>query len=108
MPNNANWTEIKNRGELEVSPEKWKPLTIEYGYRNLNGVLFFWWRVKETQHTFTIQFSQLNELSNGDVQEHIKTFLENFREDFIGWCTSGLQEKWMREYYEQYKSFIEL
>jgi len=108
MPNNENWEEIHSRGELEVDPEKWKPIIVEYGYKNLNGVLMFYWRIKETTHTFTILFSQLNELSQGDITKHIETFLETFRQDFISWCAGGLKESWMREYYEQYKSFIEI
>lgn len=108
MPNKENWDEIHNKGEIELTPDKWKPISIEYGYKNFNNVLFFCWRVKGTEHTFTILFSKLNELSQGDVEKHIEEFLETFRQELIGWCTGGLKQPWMREYYEQYKSFIEL
>ena len=45
MPNNENWTEIKSKGEFEVNPNKWKTLNIDYGYKNLNGVICFCWRI---------------------------------------------------------------
>ena len=51
---------------------------------------------------------QLNELSKGDVPKHIEEFLETFREDWLKWVTGGLKETWMREYYEQYKQYIEI
>lgn len=108
MPNNENWDQIHSRGEIDVEPKNWKSLTIEFGYKNLNGVLFFCWRVKDTQHTFTIQFSQLNELSQDNVSEHIQTFLETFGEELIGWIVNGLKEEWQKQYYQQYKSFIEI
>ncbi len=108
MANNEDWEDIKSRGELEAQPNKWKPLIIEYGYKNLNGLLFFCWRVQGTQHTFVIQFNQLNDLSKGDVPKHIEDFLETFREDWLKWVAVGLKEPWMREYYEQYKHYIEI
>ena len=108
MANNEDWEDIKSRGELEAQPNKWKPLIIEYGYKNLNGLLFFCWRVQGTQHTFVIKFNQLNDLSKGDVPKHIEDFLETFREDWLKWVAGGLKEPWMREYYEQYKHYIEI
>jgi hypothetical protein len=108
MPHKENWEEIASKGSFEAYPEKWKhPLSIEYGYKNLSGVIFFCWRVQGTEHTFTIKFSELNEKSNGDVQKHVETFLESFRKEIVGWIVGGLSQPWMREYYEQYKHYIE-
>ncbi len=109
MPNFIDWGEVLLQDEMSVSPDKWKdPITIEYGYRNYNFVYEFCWKVKGTEHTFTIPFRDLNEASNGDIEGHIQSFLEEFRKEYIEWVYSGLKQDWQQEYYEQYKEYIEL
>ena len=109
MPNIIDWDEVLLRDEFEISPDKWlSQIIIEHGYRNYNGVYEFCWKLQDTSHTFTIPFGDLNEISNGDIPGHIQSFLEGFRKDWLGWVYGGLKEPWQREYYEQYKQYIEL
>ena len=106
MPYRKDFSTLWGRGELKISPEKWTPLIIEYGYANVGTLINMFWRVKETNHTFRIPITQLNEISKGDYESHIENFLEIFREDYLSWAAQGFSEKWMREYHEEYKNHI--
>jgi hypothetical protein len=108
MPFVKDFSSLIARSEFSLDVPKWKPLTIEYGYEYINEVLAFYWRVKGTTHTFWAFYHQVAQDANGKHDEHIKTILETFRTDYLGWLFSGLTESWMREYHEQYKNFIEL
>jgi hypothetical protein len=108
MPFVKDFSSLIARSEFSLEVPKWKPLTIEYGYEYINEVLAFYWRVKGTTHTFWAFYHQVAQDANGKQDEHIKTILETFRTDYLGWLFSGLTESWMREYHEQYKNFIEL
>ena len=76
-------------GELhtvEVSPIGWKgPITIEYitaqahQYDNMVSVI---WKIKGTDHCFTIFEQRLNHISHGDYKAHFKEALEKFRIDY--------------------------
>lgn len=109
MPNIIDWNDVILQDEFEVYPDKWvSPIIIKHGYRNYNSVYEFCWRIEDSNHTFTIPFKDLNEKSNGDIPGHIQSFLEDFRKDWLKWLYGGLNESWQKEYYEQYKQYIEL
>lgn len=106
MPFRKDFTVLWGRGELNVAPEKWTPLTIEYGYGHAGTIINMFWRVKGTSHTFRIPITQLNEISKGDYESHIEEFLEIFMQDYLEWATQGFPEEWMREYHQEYKNCI--
>jgi len=108
MPYIHDFSRLSSTGEINVNPSGWKPLSIEYGYGYVGPQLNFFWRVKETTHTFRISVQLLNEQSDGNYEKHIKEFLENFREDYISWITQGFPAEWMYEYHQQYKNFVEI
>lgn len=108
MPNIKDFSELTGRGTFEVEVNKWKnPLTIEYGYGYINSLMFFFWRVEGTTHTFRISYYELMLDCQGDYEKHVKEFLPQFRQEYLGWIYGGLQADWMREYHEQYKNFVE-
>jgi hypothetical protein len=107
MPFYKDFNELWGRGELKVTPRKWKPLIIEYGYGYVGTLINMFWRVKGTRHTFRIPVNILNEHSQGNYEKHIEEFLEIFRNEFLEWVASGLTEEWMREYHAEYKNYIE-
>lgn len=108
MPYIHDFSTLKGKGEIEVSPSGWQPLIIEYGYDYVSTQLNFFWRVKNTQHTFRISVQLLNQETGGDYGKHIKEFLETFREEYISWITQGFPADWMREYHEQYRDYIQI
>ena len=109
MPFAKDFSTLTGRGTLDVDVPKWSsPLTVEYGYEHISKMLYFFWRVKGTHHTFRIDYPQLMQLTEGNYEEHISDFLKNFRQEYLGWASTGFREPWMREYHEQYKRFIEL
>jgi hypothetical protein len=106
MPFRKNFKELWGHGELSVKPEKWTPLTVEYGYGYVGTLINMFWRVKGTSHTFRIPVNQLNEISKGDYENHIEEFLKIFREDYLTWAGQGFSEEWMREYHREYRNHI--
>lgn len=108
MPYRHDFSELYGRGEIEVKPNGWIPLTIEFGYAYLGSVPNLYWRVKETEHTFRIPVNTLNEISKGDYEGHIEHILENFRQEYLAWAASGFQVEWMREYHREYRKHIKI
>jgi len=111
MPNNFDFSYIKDIKVIEVNPEGWIfPLYVEYGFvtnPNINnGIPTCCWRVKETLHTFIIPIARLDFLSSGDYKKHFKDVLEAFRKDYIKWKEEGFTTEWSREYAQQYSRFI--
>ena len=106
MPFHKDFTEVDGVKEIEVQPEGWKVITIEYGYQKFSTLTYVFWRVKGTNHTIKITLRELNDLSKGDYGKHFQEILEIFRADFIDWVGNGLSADWMREYYEEYKEHI--
>lgn len=102
-------------GELhtvEVSPIGWKgPITIEYitaqahQYDTMVSVI---WRIKGTEHCFTIFEQRLNHISHGDYKAHFKEALENFRIDYLSWFKDEMYRncEWKYEYEKQYGKLI--
>ncbi len=109
MPFVKDFSTLTGRGTFDVDVPKWSsPLTIEYGYEYISTMLYFFWRLKGTSHTFRIDYMQLMQLTEGNYEAHISDFLKSFRQEYLGWAATGFSETWMREYHEQYKNFIEL
>lgn len=113
MPFNFNFnnalTSIKT---VEVYPNGWiTPLTIEYcsaqarPYDTMTSVC---WRIKGTEHTFTIYENRLNKISSGDYAKHFTETLELFREDYLSWFTAKDYEgcAWRDEYKQQFSKLI--
>lgn len=102
-------------GELhtvEVSPIGWKgPITIEYitaqahQYDTMVSVI---WKIKGTEHCFTIFEQRLNHISHGDYKAHFKEVLENFRIDYLSWFKDEMYRncEWKYEYEKQYGKLI--
>jgi len=108
MPFHKDFGALTGVGTFEIEVPKWtSPLCIEYGYEYLNRVLYMFWRVQGTRHTFKISMLDVYHLADNDYEGHIKEFLEGFRNEYIGWIHQGLPAEWMHEYYEEYKHFIE-
>ena len=108
MPNRQDFSSLYGNGELEVAPAGWTPLTIEYAYGYLVNQQNFFWRVKGTEHTFSIPVLLLNELSKGNYESHIEYVLENFREEYLSWAATGFSAEWMVEYHREYRNHIEI
>ena len=102
-------------GELhtvEVSPIGWKgPITIEYitaqahQYDTMVSVI---WKIKGTEHCFTIFEQRLNHISHGDYKAHFKEALEKFRIDYLSWFKDEMYRncEWKYEYEKQYGKLI--
>ena len=109
MPNNYDFSKLEDIKVIEVNPDGWiSPLYVEYGVGLLGGISSYFWRVKETKHTFVIPILRMDFLSQGEYDEHFKKALEGFRQDWIGWSEEGWYSEWMQEYRKQYSNFISL
>ncbi len=108
MPYHKDFDELYNRGEFGLQPEGWEPLIIEFGYDDIGNAQYFFWRVKETRHTFKKPVSALVQESAGDYEGAIKNFLEGFREEMLGWLTQGIITEWSKEYVREYNKWVKL
>ena len=110
MPNNLDFSNVKEIKEMEVNPENWvNPLYVEYGISEITkygGVACYCWRVKGTQHTFVIPIARIDYVSSGDYKKHFENALELFREDYLAWKGEGFIYEWAREYRNQFSKFI--
>lgn len=111
MPNNFNFSNIKDVKTIEVSPTGWiTPLYVEYGiFEDIafyGGSPCYFWRVKNTEHTFVISTTRMDFLSSGDIKNHFRDVLEKFKEDYLTWKEEGFITQWSREYEHQYSRFI--
>ena len=97
---------------VQVSPKGWRsPLTIEYGIAQANKydtTLSVVWRVKGTEHCFSIGEQRLNVISHGHYKEHFEKALEGFREDYLSWFQSEEYDgcQWRDEYKKQFDRLI--
>ena len=108
MPNNYDFSTLNDVKTEEISPAGWiNPVTVEYGIGNhLMGNAYFW-RVKDTEHTFVIPVLRLNYITSGNYAEHFTEVLENFREnDYNKWKEDGFIVPWQRRYEKEYQNFI--
>ncbi|HRT03603.1 MAG TPA: hypothetical protein P5513_06650 [Candidatus Diapherotrites archaeon] len=107
MPNNYDFSNIRDLKTVEVNPKGWiSPLFVEYGSNLHGGVPSYFWRVKGTQHTFIIPILRMDFLSKGDYVKHFEEVLENFREDYLEWEREDFYLDWMKEYKEIFQYFI--
>jgi len=107
MPNNYDFSIFKNIKDIEVFPINWvKPLIVEYVVDYYSDVPTCFWRVKGTDHTFTIPFTQLNYLSSGNYKEHFEKSLSIFRDDYIEWKNRSFDADWMKQYQKQFENLI--
>ena len=106
MPNNFDFSGLKFKKDLSIFPAGWvNPLYIEYAIGNYPDINYYW-RVKDTLHTFVIPAKRLNYITLGNYEKHFEEALLAFREDYISWAKDGFYLEWQREYYEQYHRFI--
>lgn len=98
---------------VEVSPNGWNgPVTIEYivaQAHQYDTMVSIVWRIKGTQHCFTIPEQRLNQLSHGNnYKEHFQKALEAFRLDYLSWFREDEYKdcQWKYEYQQQFGKFI--
>lgn len=105
-------TSIGEIHSVEVNPIGWKsPLIVEYivaqahRYDTMRSIV---WRVKGTEHCFTIEEQRLNILSGGNYKEHFKKALEGFRKDYLSWFVDDEYKdcQWKYEYEKQFGKLI--
>ncbi len=108
MPYIHDFSTLTSKGEINVSPRGWQPVTIEYGYGYIGQQINFYWRIKNTTHTFRISLQLLNQESGGNYAKHIEEFLEEFRKEYISWIAQGFPAEWMYEYHQQYRNYVEI
>ena len=97
---------------VEVIPSGWKgPVTIEYVVaqaHKFDTLVSIVWRVKGTEHCFTIPEQRINQLSHGNYAEHFKKALEAFRLDYLSWFRDEQYKdcEWKYEYQQQFGNLI--
>jgi hypothetical protein len=106
MPNNVDLSKVIDKiHALETAPNGWvNTLTIEYVVMPISEMVN--WRVKGTQHTFTIPLMRLHYLSEGNYAKHFEEVLYSFRQQYKDWETEGFKYEWTREYRDQFKNYI--
>lgn len=98
--------------EVQVNPEGWRnPVTVEYTVaqaHKYDTTISVVWRVKGTQHCFTISEQKLNVVSHANYPKHFEEVLRNFRLDYLNWFTDPYYEKadWKYEYQRQFGGLI--
>jgi hypothetical protein len=106
MPNDYDIGKLKNIKIMETTPNEWvAPLFIEYGV-HYDYIPMIYWRVKGTQHTFTIPMQRLDFLSSGNYKEHFERALEVFRDDYLQWSKDNFDIDWKQDYEKQFNKFI--
>jgi hypothetical protein len=113
MPNNFDFSQLKDVKTIEVNPQGWvTPLHVEYGtsneeYTGVYGAIpSYYWRVKGTKHTFVIPVIRIDFLSSGNYKKHFENALETFREDYVDWKEKGFSTEWSRDYQRQFSRLI--
>lgn len=107
MPNNRDFSKIKDIKTIKVNPNGWiSPLYVEYGQAFYDAAPAFFWRVKGTRHTFVIQVTRMDFLSQGDYVKHFNESLEVFAEDYKEWAAENFIYEWQKEYRDQYAEYI--
>jgi hypothetical protein len=109
MPYIKDFSTLRAQGSFDVNVPKWVgPLTIEYGYDSAGPMVKLYWRVAGTSHTFSANYYDIMEATQGDYESHISTVLQQFRKDYLSWANQGFYADWMREYHEEYGNLIEI
>ena len=97
---------------VEISPEGWNgKVTIDYMVaqaHKFDTMLSIVWKVRGTEHCFTIEERRLNQLSHGNYKQHFKEALEAFRKDYLSWFTDDMYKdcEWKYEYERQFGKLI--
>jgi len=106
MPNNADLSHAADKIQtLEINSNGWiKPLIIEYVVMPISEMVN--WRVKGTQHSFTIPLMRLHYISEGNYAKHFEEILYSFRQQYKDWEKDGFKYDWTREYRDQFQNFI--
>ena len=107
MPHRVDFSTIRNVKTQEVNPKGWiNPIYVQYGLGMHYNTPSYFWKVKDTDHTFVIPISRFEFLSSGDGKKHFEEALEGFRKDYLGWKDSGFAAGWQQEYRAEYSRFI--
>lgn len=113
MPHIFNFNDcLEEIHTVEVNPKGWKgPLIIEYSVAQnskYDTQLSLVWRIKGTEHTFSIYQRRLNVISNGNYKKHFEQALEGFREDYLSWFSDDQYKdaEWKYDYQRQYGNII--
>ena len=109
MPNIIDFKTIQDVKEIPINVEGWvSPIYIEYGVGLHNNVTpSYFWKIKETKHTFIIPVSRFHYLSRGEYSKHFILVLTNFRDEYITWKNKDFNEApWQKEYEKEYKKLI--
>ena len=106
MPNNFDFSNLKFKNEMLINPVGWiNPLCVEYGIGGYPEDSYYW-RVKNTSHTFVIPAKRINYITLGNYDKHFEEALQAFREDYIDWSREYFAIPWQQEYYDQFHRFI--
>lgn len=98
--------------EVKVNPDGWvNPVMVEYTVaqaHKYDTTVSVIWRVKGTEHCFTIGEQKLNVLSHANYPKHFEEVLRNFRLDYLNWFSDPIYEnaEWKYEYKRQFDRFI--
>ena len=107
MPNNYDFNKLTDIKETKVNPKGWiNPLTVEYGIGYYVESISYFWRVKDTKHTFVIPILRMDYLTEGNYHAHFEEVLAGFREDYKKWKKEKWYLKWMQEYKTEFDKFI--
>lgn len=102
-------SEIK---EVIITPKGWKgSIIIEYCTAQAHRydiMTSLCWRVKGTNHTFTIYENKLKEISKDNYAKHFTETLEAFREDYLSWFKEEEYKdcEWKWEYKREFGEYI--
>ncbi len=97
---------------IKVNPDGWiNPIVVEYCIgqaHQYDPQLSVIWRVKGTEHCFTIYEQKINVLSNADYKKHFEEVLQNFRFDYWTWFNDKKYKdaEWKYEYEKQFSGFM--
>lgn len=107
MPNNYDFSKLTNVKEVVINPNGWiNPLIVEYGIGYHVETISYFWRVKNTKHTFVIPTIRMDYLTEGKYAKHFEESLEGFREDYKEWKNKKWHLEWMQAYKEDFSKFI--
>lgn len=98
--------------EVVITPRGWTgDIIIEYctaQAHRYDTMVSLCWRVKGTNHTFTIYENKLKEISKDNYAKHFTETLEAFREDYLSWFKEEEYKdcEWKWEYKREFGEYI--
>lgn len=99
--------------EVVINPKGWQPnLIIEYCLaqaHNYDTFVSLCWRVKGTNHTFTIYENKLKDIDKDNYAKHFTEILEAFRDDYLSWFKEEQYKdcEWKWEYKREFGNYIQ-